>query len=498
MSTPAQVRLHDHADMLQTGAAAAVAGAPGMALVNPAEDGSLQFLSQGGILSAMTKMVMDSVGADGICIAYAEQGSVVCRASCGDVAPAIGTPLNVKSGIGAQCLREGKTTTCTDTETDPRVNREVCRRIGVRSILAVPLRLNSAVIGIAQAFYAAPSGFSQANLLELEQSAGLFVSVLPLPTNGEDSEEAEPAVEAPTTSLCETPPAAPKVEVEMAEEAPIVASEQEIPHAALEQTSPNESREFSDPVESQSQPIAESLTPQASEPAWREGVADEARSALSATPAKLAPETAFTSLAQIEEPAWWKRPTLPAVALAAVIALVWVTTHSSSHPLVPLKPANTAGALERPEIETASVPFSQLLNKARAGDSNAQFALAKRYETDKGAAKNLTKAYSWYIVAAEAGNEAARQAIRPLTSKLTAAQLAAVRFEVARMYANGIGVRRRDPVAAYAWMVLAEAAGDRRAKAEQNALAASMRPHEIAEAQTRASYWLKSRGYSTQ
>ena len=440
--------------MLETGSAA-VGPTSATAFINPAEEASLHFLSQGGILSSMTKMVMDSIGADGLCVAYAEQGKVVCRASCGNIAPAVGTPLNVNSGIGAQCLREGKTTICGDTETDPRVNREVCRRIGVRSILAVPLRLNSAVIGIAQAFYAKPSGFSEANILELEQSARLFVGVLPVDADGKDSGQlsqrtTEPVVEEPTTSLRETTEPAPSVGEEIAPEEAITDSAQEAP------------------------------------PEVPESVSE-----------KLAAEPSFASFPQIEAPAWWKRPTLPAVALSAVLGLVWAATHSSSHPLVPFKPANPASTMEKSDLDLSSLPFAQLQSKARAGDSTAQLALAKRYETGNGGGRSLTKAYSWYIVASEAGNDAARQAIRPLTSKLTAAQIAAVRFEVARMYANGIGVRTRDPVAAYAWMMLADAAGDRRAKAEQNVLAASMRPQEIAEAQTRASYWLKSRGYST-
>jgi hypothetical protein len=41
--------------------------------------------------------------------------------------------------------------------------------------------------------------------------------------------------------------------------------------------------------------------------------------------------------------------------------------------------------------------------------------------------------------------------------------------------------------------VLADAAGDGRARNEQKKLAASMRPQEIAEAESRASAWLSGR-----
>jgi len=71
------------------------------AQVNPSSELGLQFLSEGGMLSALAKVVMDSVGADGIALAYAVDGSIVCRASCGNHAPPVGTPVNLNSGIVA-------------------------------------------------------------------------------------------------------------------------------------------------------------------------------------------------------------------------------------------------------------------------------------------------------------------------------------------------------------------------------------------------------------
>jgi len=129
------------------------------AQVNPSSELGLQFLSEGGMLSALAKVVMDSVGADGIALAYAVNGSMVCRASCGNHAPPVGTPVNLNSGIGAQCLREGKTVTCSDTETDPRVNKNVCRAIGVRSMLAAPLRRNGRLSAWRRLFTRKPTDF---------------------------------------------------------------------------------------------------------------------------------------------------------------------------------------------------------------------------------------------------------------------------------------------------------------------------------------------------
>src|SRR5688572_31114197 len=95
------------------------------AQVNSSSGLALAFLTEGGILTEMARLVMDSLGASGIAIAYAMEGAVVCKVSCGEHAPPVGTPLNLKSGIGAQCVREGKPVRCVDTESDPRVNTAI-------------------------------------------------------------------------------------------------------------------------------------------------------------------------------------------------------------------------------------------------------------------------------------------------------------------------------------------------------------------------------------
>ena len=60
-------------------------------------------------------------------------------------------------------------------------------------------------------------------------------------------------------------------------------------------------------------------------------------------------------------------------------------------------------------------------------------------------------------------------------------------------YRTQLQAAHSDNVAAYKWFVLADAAGDGRARNEQKKLAASMRPKEIAEAESRASAWLSGR-----
>ena len=89
--------------------------------------------------------------ANGAAIALSENNEMVCRASAGD-APPIGAVLDIGSGFSGYCARTGYLQRCDDAETDLHVDRESCRLLGIRSIIAVPIRLGETVIGLVEVF----------------------------------------------------------------------------------------------------------------------------------------------------------------------------------------------------------------------------------------------------------------------------------------------------------------------------------------------------------
>jgi len=107
----------------------------------------------------------------GAAIALAHRGSVLCRASVGDCAPALGTRLDVKSGFCGECFRTGKSLRCDDAATDPRVDAETCRRMGVRSILAAPIRFERETIGLVVVFAEHPFTFDEGDVAVAESLA---------------------------------------------------------------------------------------------------------------------------------------------------------------------------------------------------------------------------------------------------------------------------------------------------------------------------------------
>src|SRR5665811_1128460 len=104
------------------------------------------------ILRATTDAARVLTGAHGTALALRTSGVILCRARSGDIAPALGAPLNVESGISGECLRSASILVCNDAASDPRVDREACLSLGVRSIVVVPRRGGMGVAGLMEAF----------------------------------------------------------------------------------------------------------------------------------------------------------------------------------------------------------------------------------------------------------------------------------------------------------------------------------------------------------
>jgi N-acetylmuramoyl-L-alanine amidase len=155
--------------------------------------------------------------AGGAAIALREGQNVVCRGRSGLIAPDLGAYVNPQSGVCGECLSSGEVQLCDDTEHDRRVDLWVCRNLGVRSILAVPLRRQQDVLGIIVVFSGWAGVFGERDIRALKLLAGLVIEALwshevhqrtaPAPQPVERLEVPAPAVEALSVDLGEIPEA---------------------------------------------------------------------------------------------------------------------------------------------------------------------------------------------------------------------------------------------------------------------------------------------------
>lgn len=125
------------------------------------------------ILEAISEAAQHLTGATGAAVAMWKKGTVVCRARSGETAPPLGASLSADSGISGECLRTGEILNCGDTQSDVRVDSEVCGRLGLRSMAAVPIVGWHGINGILEVFSTQPRAFTEQHIAWLKQLAAL-------------------------------------------------------------------------------------------------------------------------------------------------------------------------------------------------------------------------------------------------------------------------------------------------------------------------------------
>ena len=129
-------------------------------------------------IGVITERAAALTGATGAAIALRSGTEVICRARAGRTAPDVGIRLQTDSGISAECLRSGEIVLCNDAEDDPQVDLASCRRLGVRSILAAPLRHFHRTLGIFEVLSASPKAFTQQHASTMQLLASMMVAAI--------------------------------------------------------------------------------------------------------------------------------------------------------------------------------------------------------------------------------------------------------------------------------------------------------------------------------
>ena len=134
-------------------------------------------------------------GATGTALALPQGDEMVCRASAGSSAPAVGARLQVRSGLTGESILRRQLLRCDNAEADPRVNLEACRALGIASIVVLPLlRRNGEVRGLFELFSDHPYAFEERDLVALERMAGLTLTALDLAEQRQNSVPAAAAI----------------------------------------------------------------------------------------------------------------------------------------------------------------------------------------------------------------------------------------------------------------------------------------------------------------
>jgi TonB family protein len=173
-------------------------------LLSAKDEGTPAELTRDLQLNDIVKQACLATGATGAAIALARGDDLICRASTGKTAPDLGVRLNTAHGLSAFCVHTRETQRCDDSDFDPRVDAAVCRQLGVRSVLVIPMIYGDFLLGIFEIFSPHSFAFHDRDgetLLALSRSVLIALGISTMP---EEPEAAAPEPLAPPVPVAPT------------------------------------------------------------------------------------------------------------------------------------------------------------------------------------------------------------------------------------------------------------------------------------------------------
>jgi putative methionine-R-sulfoxide reductase with GAF domain len=363
------------------------------------------------VLSLVASRSQSLLRASGAAVALAarDAGTMICRASAGLGAPPVGAALQVGAGFSGECARTGRMSRCDDTETDERVDRESCRALGIRSMLATPIHLGERVVGLLEVFSAQPGAFDENDGAVLQRFAETILAAVNRTARAHDP--------AP-------PPASPRP-FSPSPGSVLFASD---PEEKTQKTEKKDASGDADKVGGIRLPrlhlyllIAAAATiflvlglvsARSIQPWIEEKLQARERNGEHTVLASSQPPQQNTPI-----------PAAPAVETATLEQLRQLSENGdpTAENVLGLRYASGDGVKQ--DDKEAAVWFTKA---AENGNVKAQVALSTRYWAGRGVSPSLSQAYFWTVLARAAGDKNSKTFAEFLASHMTRAQAAAI------------------------------------------------------------------------
>jgi PAS domain S-box-containing protein len=128
------------------------------------------------VMKLICLRTQELTGATGAVVEIAEADEMVYQACSGSVSQHLGLRLKSNHSLSGESFLKNQILYCQDTETDPRVDREACRKVGARSMICVPLVDAGNAIGVLKVVSNVSEKFSKTEINLLQLVAGFLSS----------------------------------------------------------------------------------------------------------------------------------------------------------------------------------------------------------------------------------------------------------------------------------------------------------------------------------
>ena len=406
-------------------------------------------------LRLITERALNLTDSSGAALAFLADDKMICRVRVGDPAPPLGATLDTAQGLSGECVRSGRLVSCEDTEKDARVDVEVCRALGIGTLMIAPIVSEFQVVGVLAVFSLHPRSFSKEQTMVLEQ----LVQMIPK-TDSQGARSPDPP--GGTSVKAEDPVGAGE----------LASSPHAMPSDSIESSSkPEMGAALAEPKPE----VAQQVSQQKSEAALRASSVLTYRTLIGLAIAAVITALGYVVGAGVEHRA--------KVAASAHLSLVQpvkaAEAAAASQPIAPGSGSTSAASVSPGAADSASasrtpvtIQLAALRVRADAGDADAQWQMGVRYHDGEGVPHDDGQAVGWFLRAADQGNVAAQGAL-------------------GAYYWRGRGVPA-DLSKAYFWSAIAMAQGDEMSKSRVEGLSSQMTAAQVAAAREQADAWIRA------
>jgi hypothetical protein len=408
-------------------------------------------------LQLITERALSLTGASGAALAFLTDDKMICRARAGEPAPPLGASVDVKQGLSGECVRTGFLVSCEDTENDSRVDPEVCRTLGIGSLMAAPIVSDFRVVGLLEVFSPRPRAFTKAYETVLNRLVEMIPKTHREQTQPEDREpdktqpetlitpEALSGVPQPSAAELGSTESGP-LELGSIESGSLDLGSIDAVREALWEPEPEVREQVSQPIPGQV--VAEQVAEPVAEPVSKSSYLLH-----------------------------WALLALAILVIAMVLgylvgSMMERRLADSPQASQPPSVAETVSGQSATDHSAQAKSLADLRKLADQGDADAQWQMGVRYHNAEDVPHDDAQAMKWFLRAAEQGNIAAQSAL-------------------GAYYWAGRGVPE-DLSQAYFWSAIALANGDENSKVRLEGLASQMTHAQVSAARQQAEVWIRT------
>jgi hypothetical protein len=124
------------------------------------------------LLADRAQYVTGAAGA-AIALLRAQSNDMLCRASVGSIAPQLGALLSTEHGLSGESIRTRQLQRCEDARNDARVDSQACSRLGIASVLVMPILSEGKATGVFELFSGRSYAFDEGDIAALQRLSAM-------------------------------------------------------------------------------------------------------------------------------------------------------------------------------------------------------------------------------------------------------------------------------------------------------------------------------------